>query len=70
MYDSGISNGLCDSLEGWDAVEMGGRLGKEGAYVCLWLIHVDEWQEPTQHCNYPSIKNKLRKKKAGGFSDQ
>ena len=21
------------------------------------------WQKPTQYCNYPSIKNKLRRKK-------
>lgn len=33
-----------------------------------WLIHVDIWQKPTQHCkvelNYPSIKNKNRRGKA------
>ena len=34
---------------------MGGRLKREGIYVCLWLIHVDVWQKPTQHCNYPPI---------------
>ena len=39
-----------------------GRLKKEGTYVYLWLIRVDAWQKPTQYCNYPSIKNKLKKK--------
>ena len=38
---------LCDSLEGW---EMEGRFKREGIYVYLWLIHVDVWQKPTQHC--------------------
>ena len=45
---------------GW---EVTGRLRREGTYVYLWLIHVDVWQKPTQYCNYPSIKNKLRKNK-------
>ena len=41
----------------------GGRLKSEGTYAYLWLIHVDVWQKSTQYCNYPSIKNKLRRKK-------
>ena len=44
---------------GW---EVGERLKREGTYIYQWLIHVDVWQKPTQYCNYPSIKNKLRKK--------
>ena len=28
--------------------EMGGGFRKEGIYACLWLIHVDVWQKPTQ----------------------
>ena len=46
---------LCDILEGW---EMAGRLRKEGTYVYLWLIHVDVWQKPTQHCKaaIPQLK--------------
>ena len=40
---------LCDNLEGWDRWESGGRFKREGTYGCpLWLIHVDEWQKPTQ----------------------
>ena len=30
--------------------EVGGRLRREGAYVYLWLIHVDVWQKPAQYC--------------------
>ena len=37
---------------------VGRKLKREGTYVHLWLIHVDVWQRPTQHCNYPPIKNK------------
>jgi len=32
---------------GW---EFGGRFWKERTYAYLWLIHVDIWQKPTQHC--------------------
>ena len=31
----------------------------EGAYVYLWLIHIDVGQKPTQHCN--AIKNNFLK---------
>ena len=29
---------------------VGRRFKREGAYVYLWLIHVDVWQKPTQYC--------------------
>ena len=32
---------------GW---EVGGSFKREGTYVYLWLIHVDEWQKPAQSC--------------------
>ena len=40
----------------------------EGAYVCLWLIHVDLWQKPTQYykaitIQFLSLKNLKKKKK-------
>ena len=41
---------LSDNLERWGGVGVGGKLKREGTYVYLWLIHVDEWQKPTQHC--------------------
>ena len=41
---------LCDNLEGGMRREEGGRFKMEGTYVYLWLIHVDIWQRPTQHC--------------------
>jgi len=30
--------------------EVGGIFKREGTYAYLWLIHVDEWQKPTQYC--------------------
>ena len=33
---------------GW---QVGRRFKREGTCVYLWLIHVDVWQKPTQHCN-------------------
>ena len=40
---------LCDDLEGWDGVSMGGRLKREGIYVYLQVIHVVQ-EKLTQHC--------------------
>ena len=47
---------------GWEA---GGRLKREGAYICLWLVHVDVWLKPTQYCRviYLAIKNDFFKKR-------
>ena len=51
---------LCDNPEGWDGVGE----EREGTYVHLWLIHVDVWQKPTQHCkaNVLQLKNEKKKK--------
>ena len=46
----------CDNLEGW---EVGMRFKREGAYVYLWLIHVDVWQKPTQYCKPIVIQLKI-----------
>ena len=44
--------------------EVGGGLRREGTHVCLWPIHVDVWQRPSQYYNYPPIKiNTYIKKK-------
>ena len=50
---------LGDNLEGWNGVEVGGRLKREGTYVYLWLIHVDVWQKPTQHSKAIILKLKI-----------
>ena len=53
---------LCDNLEGWDGVGEGFR--REGIHVCLWLIHVDVWQRPTQYCKALILQlKKIEKKK-------
>ena len=41
--------------------EMGGRLRREGTYVYLWLIHVDVWQKPSQHCKAIILQLKINK---------
>jgi len=41
---------------GW---EVGGGFRKEGTYVYLWLIYVDVWQKPTQHCNTIILQIKM-----------
>ena len=43
---------------GW---EVEGRFKREGPCVCLWLIHVDVWQKPTQYCK--AIIHQLKIKK-------
>ena len=45
---------LCDSL-------MDGRGGRrvfrmEGTHECLWPLHIDVWQKPSQYSNYRPIK--------------
>jgi len=50
VYNAGNPNlVLCDYLKEIEC-EVGRRFKREGIYVCLWVIHVDEWQKPTQDC--------------------
>ena len=53
---------LCDNLEGWDGIGVGERFNREGKYVYLWLIHVDVWQKPTQHCKAIILQLKIKEK--------
>ena len=42
LYGSGnLKGGSVSTLSGGMGGEMGGRLGREGIYVYLWLIHVE-----------------------------
>ena len=41
--------------------EMGGRLKREGIYVCLWLIHEDVWQKSAQYCKVIILQLKNQK---------
>ena len=43
--------------------EVGGKLNREVTYVCLWLIHIDVWQKPTQHCKAIIFQLKINFKK-------
>ena len=53
--------------------EVGGRFKRKETYVCLWLIHGDVWQKPTQYCtaiilqlNKQTNKLKVEKKNIVG----
>ena len=52
---------LCDNLDGWDG--MGGRFKRQRTYVYLWLIHVDEWQKPTQYGKAVTLQLKINTSK-------
>ena len=39
---------------------VGERFKRNWTCVYVWLIHVDVWQKPTQHCSYTSIKKKKK----------
>ena len=48
--------------------ELGGSFKGEGTYVYPWLIHVDVWQKPIQHCTTIFLQlNKILKTDALGF---
>ena len=51
LNDPGSSNlVLCDNLEGWDGMESGREVEREGPCVFLWLVHADIGQKSTQYC--------------------
>ena len=60
MYEARHAKQLhWDKPEGWDG-EGGGRGVQDGgAHVQLWLIHVNVWQNPPQHCKVISLQLKL-----------
>ena len=55
--------GPCDNLRGGMGWEMGWRYRREGRYVYRWLIHVDEWQKPTQYYKAIILQLKMNKLK-------
>ena len=52
----GANRGLGDSLAGWEG---GGRFQRKGTCVYFWLIHIDGWQKPTQHCRAIILQLKI-----------
>ena len=65
MHEAGRSKPvLWDNPEGWGG-EGGGRgLQDGGTHVPPWMIHVDVWQKPPQHCKVISLQLKLKKKES------
>ena len=45
-----LSVALCHDLKGWGGGVVAGRLGKEGIYEYMWLIHDVVQQKLTQRC--------------------
>ena len=41
--------------------EVEGRFKREGPRVCLWLIHADVRQKPTQYCKAIVLQLKINK---------
>ena len=59
LYGARCSNQvLRDNLEGWGGVGDAEGFERGELYVYLWLIHVDVWQKPRQHCKatIPQLK--------------
>ena len=51
LYGSGNSNrGSVSAWRGGMGREMGERFKRDGIYVYLWLIHVEDWQKTTKFC--------------------
>ena len=43
--------------------EVGGGFIRERTHVCLWLIHVDVWQKPSQYCKVIICQLKQKERK-------
>ena len=56
-----LKPGLCNRLEGLDGEGGGGRFKREGTELCLWLIHADVWQKPTQYHREIALQLKINK---------
>ena len=56
MHEAGHTKSVhWDNPEGWDG-ERGGRGAQDGGmHVHPRLIHVDVWQNPPRHFNYPPV---------------
>ena len=59
MHEAGHSKPvLWDNPEGWGGEGGRRRVKDGGTHVHLWLIHVDVWQNPPQHCKVISLQLK------------
>ena len=59
MHETGRS-GLVhwNDPEGWDGEEGGEGGSGRGTYVHPWLIYVNVWRKPLQHCKVMSLQFK------------
>ena len=49
-----------NTTEKLSTIDQGGRFKREGTYN-LCMIHVDEWQKPTQYCKAIIFQLKIQK---------
>ena len=54
---------------------MGGRFKREKTYLYIWLVRIDIWQTPTQHCKAIILQLKINRPEGcdgegGGRGDQ
>ena len=61
----GTQMGLCNRLKGGVGREIGGRSGREGTWVYLWLILVEVRQKTTKFCK--AIILQLKKNTKGNL---
>ena len=65
MHEAGHSKPeLWDNPKGWGEEGGGGGVQDGGTHVHLWLIHVNVWQKPPQHCKAISLQLKLKNKES------
>ena len=55
-----LTLGLCNNLERWDGVAGEREVQEGGAYIYLWLIHINVWQKSSQY--YKAIILQLKSK--------
>ena len=61
LYESGNSNLGSVTFSRGGMWEVRRKFKREGTYVYLRLIHVDEWQKPTQYCKATIPQLKINK---------
>ena len=62
--------GICYMTQGSQTGALGGKFGREGTRVYLWLILIDLWQKTTRYCKviilqFKKMKGKKKKESMG-----
>ena len=66
MYEAGNPESVfCEDLDRQGGE--GGGFRKEGTYVCLWPIHFDAEQKPSQYCKKKQFLNTSKNMNNGAY---